>query len=142
VTLIGRAAVAIVIAFALTIGLHAGQEGGGGLKRMPAAGCPSASREFYPCAKVKAAAFKPPRNPDGTPNMNGAWNPFTANGSQNIEDYAGDQFLGPQISLIVDPPDGKVPYLPQWANKRQDNWDHYIDPLGACYLTGVPRQRA
>jgi hypothetical protein len=72
--------------------------------------------------------------------MNGAWNPVTANGSQNIEDFAGDAFLGRQISIIVDPPDGKVPYLPQWANKRQDNWDQYIDPIGSCYFTGVPRQ--
>jgi hypothetical protein len=119
------------------------QEGGGGARvpqRPPAGGCPSISREFWPCAKAKAAAFNPPRNPDGTPNMNGAWNPFTANGSQNIEDFAGSQFLGPQVTLIVDPPDGKVPYLPQWANQRQDNWDHYIDPLGSCYITGVPRQ--
>lgn len=119
--------------------LYAGQEGGGG-RPAQIAGCPSNSREFYPCAKPKAAAFKPPRNPDGTPNMNGAWNPVTANGSQNIEDYPGDAFLNRQVSLIVDPADGKVPYLPQYANKRQDNWDHYIDPLGTCYLTGVPRQ--
>jgi hypothetical protein len=119
------------------------QEAGGGARlpqRPPAGGCPSISHEFWPCAKAKAAAFNPPRNPDGTPNMNGAWNPFTANGSQNIEDFAGSQFLGPQVTLIVDPPDGKVPYLSQWANQRQDNWDHYIDPLGTCYITGVPRQ--
>src|SRR5207253_271334 len=86
--------------------LHAGQDGGG-LRRDPVAGCPGVSREFYPCARAKARTFNPPRNPDGTPNMNGAWNPSTANGSQNIEDYPGDQFLGAQISLIVDPPDGK-----------------------------------
>ena len=120
-------------------GLYAGQDGGGG-RPARIAGCPSVSREFHPCAKEKARAFNPPRNPDGTPNMNGAWNPATANGSQNIEDYAGDTFLNRQISLIVDPPDGKVPYLTQWATKRQDNWDHYIDPLGTCYVTGVPRQ--
>src|SRR5512132_1312796 len=68
-------------------------------ERPPAAGCPSISREFWPCAKAKAAAFNPPRNPDGSPNMNGAWNPFTANGSQNIEDSPGTQFLGPQVTL-------------------------------------------
>ena len=124
---------------ATVIAQEAGR-GGRAPQRPPAAGCPSISREFWPCAKAKAAAFKPARNPDGTPNMHGAWNPFTANGSQNIEDSAGTQFLGPQVTLIVDPPDGKVPYLPQWANQRQDNWDHYIDPLGTCYITGVPRQ--
>ena len=112
----------------------------GGARPAQVAGCPSKSSEFFVCAKAKAAAFTPPRNPDGTPNMNGAWNPATANGSQNIEDYKGDAFLNPQVSLIVDPPDGRVPYLPQYANKRQDNWDHYIDPIGVCWLAGVPRQ--
>jgi hypothetical protein len=119
---------------------HRGPRKGGGPRKTPIAGVRPVSRDFWPCAKAKAAAFKPARNPDGTPNMNGAWNPATANGSQNIEDFPGDAFLNPQITLIVDPSDGKVPYLPQWANKRQDNWDHYIDPLGTCYLTGVPRQ--
>ena len=135
--------VAIALGWIVGVTVVAQEAGGGGGRRPerpPAAGCPSISREFWPCAKAKAAAFNPPRNPDGTPNMNGAWNPFTANGSQNIEDFAGSQFLGPQVTLIVDPPDGKVPYLPQWANQRQDNWDHYIDPLGTCYITGVPRQ--
>jgi hypothetical protein len=143
-----RVSVASTIATALACLLVstpvAGQEGGGGgpagFRAAPVAGCPQISRLFWPCAKAKAATFNPPRNPDGTPNMNGAWNPITANGSQNIEDFAGDAFLGRQISIIVDPPDGKVPYLPQWANKRQDNWDHYIDPIGSCFYTGVPRQ--
>jgi len=148
VTQVFRVSVASTVATALAWSLASvpvtGQEGGGGggagFRATPIAGCPQISREFWPCAKAKAAAFTPPRNPDGTPNMNGAWNPVTANGSQNIEDFAGDAFLGRQISIIVDPADGKVPYLPQWANKRQDNWDHYIDPIGSCFFTGVPRQ--
>ena len=148
VTQVFRVSVASTVATALVWSLASvpvtGQEGGGGggagFRATPIAGCPQISREFWPCAKAKAAAFTPPRNPDGTPNMNGAWNPVTANGSQNIEDFAGDAFLGRQISIIVDPADGKVPYLPQWANKRQDNWDHYIDPIGSCFFTGVPRQ--
>ncbi len=148
VTQVFRVSVASTVATALAWSLASvpvtGQEGGGGggagFRATPIAGCPQISREFWPCAKAKAAAFNPPRNPDGTPNMNGAWNPITANGSQNIEDFAGDAFLGRQISIIVDPADGKVPYLPQWANKRQDNWDHYIDPIGSCFFTGVPRQ--
>ena len=148
VTQVFRVSVATTVATALAWSLASvpvtGQEGGGGggagFRAAPVAGCPQISREFWPCAKAKAAAFNPPRNPDGTPNMNGAWNPVTANGSQNLEDFAGDAFLGRQISIIVDPADGKVPYLPQWANKRQDNWDHYIDPIGSCFFTGVPRQ--
>src|SRR6202007_1872193 len=45
----------------------AGQEGGGGggagFRAAPIAGCPQISRLFWPCAKPKAAAFNPPRNP-------------------------------------------------------------------------------
>ena len=104
------------------------------------AGCPAASQAFYPCAKAKAQAFIPPRLPDGKPDMNGAWTAPTASGSQNIEDYAGDIFLGPAKSLIVDPPNGKVPYLPRWAAKKQENLKEYIDPMGSCYAPGVPRQ--
>jgi len=119
----------------------AGQEGGGGARRTaPVAGCPPLTRDFYPCAKPKADKFDPPRNPDGTPNMNGAWNAGTASGSQNIEDFAGDNFLGPAQTLIVDPADGKVPYLPKWADKKRDNFAHYLDPIGNCFATGVPRQ--
>src|SRR5258705_5208959 len=136
--------IATALAWFLVSAPVAGQEGGAGgaagFRAAPIAGCPQISRLFWPCAEAKAATFNPARNPDGTPNMNGAWSPVTANGSQNIQDFAGDAFLGRQISIIVDPPDGKVPYLPQWANKRQDNWDHYIDPIGSCYFTGVPRQ--
>src|SRR5258705_4809609 len=102
-----RLSLVIVVAVALawmTGAIVIAQEGGGP-RKTPIAGCPPVSRDFWPCAKAKAAAFKPARNPDGTPNMNGAWNPATANGSQNIEDVPGDAFLNPQITLIVDPPD-------------------------------------
>ena len=139
VSIIPAAAIALVW---LSVSAQlAGQEGGGGAARTaPIAGCPPLTRDFYPCAKAKAQAFNPPRNPDGTPDMNGAWNAGTASGSQNIEDYPGDTFFNPARTLIVDPPNGKVPYLPKWATKKQDNWQRYIDPIGSCHLTGVPRQ--
>lgn len=106
----------------------------------PIAGCPSASRDFLPCARPKAERFEPPRLSDGTPDMQGAWIARTANGTQNIEDYPGDTFLSPQITLIVDPADGKVPYLPQYAGQKDRNFTEYIDPWGTCFISGVPRQ--
>ena len=78
-------AFAFFVVYPLFVSSALAQEGGGG-RPVQIAGCPSPSREFYPCAKPKAEAFNPPRNAEGTPNMNGAWNPVTANGSQNIED--------------------------------------------------------
>lgn len=132
-------AVQIVLACVVVSTPAAGQEGTAPA-RAPIAGCPRDSQQFYPCAKPKAQAFTPPRRPDGTPDMQGAWNASTSNGSQNIEDYPGDTFLNPQRTLIVDPPDGKIPYLPQWATKKQQNLKEYIDPWGTCYPSGVPRQ--
>src|SRR5262245_8377211 len=70
------------------------------------AGCPRTSSEFYRCAKPKAAAFTPPRTPDGKPDMQGSWNASTTTGSQNIEEHSGDGFFFRATkSLIVDPPD-------------------------------------
>ena len=112
---------------------------GSGRPQAPIGGCPRTSQQFYPCAKTKAQAFNPPRTPDGKPDMRGDWNNPTTTGSQNIEDYPGDGFLGPQTTLIVDPPDGKIPYQPQWATKKQENLKEYIDPFGTCYPPGVPR---
>ena len=51
------------------------------------------------------------------------------------------------VSVIVDPPDGKVPYQPWAAAKRQDITDHHtnprrlgdVDPQARCLLSGVPR---
>lgn len=106
------------------------------------AGCPRPSQEFYPCAKAKKRTFNPPRTPDGKPDMQGAWNASTTSGSQNIEEQLGDNgfFFGATKSLLIDPPDGKIPYQPWALEKRRDNFDHYIDPYATCYPSGIPRQ--
>jgi hypothetical protein len=105
------------------------------------AGCPRASQELYPCAKAKAAAFSPPRFPNGTPDFQGAWSPQTA-GSQNIEDYLVEDayFFAKQRTLIVDPPDGKIPYQPWGVAQRAKHFKEYIDPFALCYPMGQPRQ--
>jgi hypothetical protein len=106
------------------------------------AGCPRDSQEFYPCAKVKAQAFKPPRTPDGKPDMQGAWNASTTTGSQNIEETAGDGgfFFRATKTLIVDPADGKIPYQPWALAQRAKHFEHYVDPYATCYPSGIPRQ--
>lgn len=105
------------------------------------AGCPRASQEFYPCAKAKAQAFNPPRTPEGTPDMQGAWRALTA-GSQNIEDTPGDGgfFFSAQKTLIVDPADGKVPYQLWALAQRAKHLKEYIDPFATCVPMGIPRQ--
>jgi len=135
-------AVAILLASLLVSPRAAAQESAPareGGRPQTVAGCPGASQQFYPCAKAKAQAFTPPRMPDGRPDMRGAWNNPTTTGSQNIEDYPGDSFLNAAKTLIVDPPDGKIPYQPRWATKKHENLQQYIDPFGTCYPPGVPR---
>src|SRR5258705_1257618 len=109
------------------------------------AGCPSVSARFHPCALAKAKAFSPPRMPDGTPDFQGIWDAPLAMGFQNIEDFPGDPSpggFGPAVTVVVDPADGKVPYLPWARAQRDENVRGFIDPYAQCLPTGVPRQMA
>jgi hypothetical protein len=109
------------------------------------AGCPSMSAKFHPCALAKAKEFSPPRMPDGTPNLQGIWDAPLAMGFQNVEDFPGDPSpggFGPAVTVIVDPPDGRVPYHPWARAQREENIKKYIDPYAQCLPTGVPRQMA
>jgi len=109
------------------------------------AGCPSVSATFHSCALAKAKTFNPRRMPDGTPDLQGIWDAPLAMGFQNIEDFPGDPSpggFGPAITVIVDPPDGRVPYH-TWARaQRDENIAKYLDPYAQCLPTGVPRQMA
>src|SRR5579884_2458137 len=44
--------------------------------------------------------------------------------------------------VVVDPPDGKIPYQPWALAKRNDVVEHHMfdDPQAHCWLSGVPRQ--
>ena len=46
---------------------------------------------------------------------------------------------GPGKSLVVDPPDGKLPMQPWAAAQRKENEAKYIDQNVHCFLSGVPR---
>jgi hypothetical protein len=69
--------------------------------------------------------------------LNGIW----------LETAKGKVPPGRSTSLIVDPPDGKIPYQP-WAKARRDDvlehhtnitkWE-YVDPHTRCFLSGIPR---
>ncbi|MGH9253086.1 MAG: hypothetical protein ACRD3C_00795 [Vicinamibacterales bacterium] len=105
-----------------------------------------------PAAEEKA--WTPPRTPDGQPDIQGFWgNQSRRLATYNIEEAADERhvlFTGNQTdrhSLIVDPPDGKIPYQPWARAKRQDvfdnhteitKWEH-VDPHTRCFLSGVPR---
>ncbi len=99
-----------------------------------------------------------PRTPDGHPDLQGYWDGGPANASHSIEDgccdaiHAAMQSRGPDRlglpePVIVDPPDGRIPYQSWAADRRREylfdmetptELDH-IDPEDRCLLIGVPR---
>jgi hypothetical protein len=88
-----------------------------------------------------ASPFSPPRLPDGTPDFRGIWQ------ARSLA-YIDLEGLGPSggvkpvtKSIIVDPPDGKIPYLPNALKQRDANFKNRVtaDPAANCYQAGVPR---
>ncbi len=53
----------------------------------------------------------------------------------------------PDTVMVVDPPDGKIPYQPWALKQRQQNYENtraadpyeHADPLAKCYMPGIPR---
>ena len=89
-----------------------------------------------------ATPFSPPRlKEDGkTPDFRGIWQ---ARGTAyvNIEGHASENGVRASASIIVDPPDGKIPYKPEALARRQENYRARAasDPSRKCYQAGVPR---
>jgi hypothetical protein len=92
-------------------------------------------------ANAKAAPFSPPRLSDGTPDFRGIWQ------ARSLA-YIDLEGLGPAASpkqsarsAVVDPADGKIPYLPDALKQRDANFKNRAttDPGANCYQAGVPR---
>jgi hypothetical protein len=97
------------------------------------AGCPWEPTQFYPCALAKAKTFNPPRTPDGKPNLQGIWDKSANDIEEHNEPFElTGTYPGP--TLIVDPPDGKVPYQPWAFEQRKVNRERYIAPKAECLL--------
>jgi hypothetical protein len=96
------------------------------------------------CAPVEppeSTAFAPARLWDGkTPDFRGIWR---ARGTAyvNLEGHPGEGGVAPSASIIVDPPDGKIPYTPEALARRDENHRERAtaDPSLKCYQAGVPR---
>ena len=108
---------------------------------------------FWRCAQEKAKTFNPPRTADGKPDFSGYWRNRTS-GSPSLEGTtrtippeaeeafgAGSTPGGGEggKSVVVDPPDGKVPYQPWAAAQIKENAAKYIDQNVHCFLSGVIR---
>jgi hypothetical protein len=87
------------------------------------------------------AAYKAPRTADGTPDLQGIWQVRNSSAAFDLEDHGGALGIPAGRSVIVDPPDGKIPYKPEALAKRQENFKNRetADTLNKCYMPGVPR---
>jgi hypothetical protein len=139
---VNRVLLAVALVSATAVGTAGqGQESGTTLKMRPygqLAGCSEEPARFHACATEKAKTFSPPRTPDGRPNFTGHWNRARVT-SDNIEEHA--EVVGDPggKSLVVDPPDGKIPYQPWALARRDDNAKHYIAPQALCFQPAAPR---
>jgi hypothetical protein len=101
-------------------------------------GCSEKPAEFHRCALERARTFDPPRTPDGRPDFRGYWGRARVT-TDNIEEYAETWESPGGVSMVVDPPDGKVPYQP-WALKARDGHPRqYHDSQASCFVPGPPR---
>jgi hypothetical protein len=97
-----------------------------------------------------SAAWVPPRTADGQPDMQGIWRAGGGGGGggMNVEEQANSngRVGATSRSMVLDPPDGRVPYQP-WARARRDevrdNHLHpnraQVDPRTRAWPDGVPR---
>lgn len=91
--------------------------------------------------QVKAGPFT--RLPDGKPDLQGYWESTNFLTAFDLETHEKAEFGVPAgKGVIVDPPDGKIPYQPWALAKKQELIEHHMfeDPQAHCYLSGVPRQ--
>ena len=90
-----------------------------------------------PGQAATAGRWVPPRTADGHPDLQGFWE---YGGSYFIEGHPADAWTPRATkSLIVDPPDGKIPYQAWAVGKNRQNEETFIDPYANCQ-SGVPRQ--
>jgi hypothetical protein len=88
----------------------------------------------------QSGAYSPPRLSDGTPDLRGIWQ-ARATAYVNIEGHAKEKGIAASKTLVIDTPDGKIPYLPAAKKQRDDNFGkrESADPASNCFQAGVPR---
>ena len=86
-------------------------------------------------------SFSPPRLWDGkTPDLRGIWQ-VRDTAYVNVEGHPAEKGIAASKSIIIDPPDGKIPYKPEALAQRQENYRTRTtaDPSLKCFQAGVPR---
>jgi hypothetical protein len=82
------------------------------------------------------------RMPDGKPDLTGWYQADAGGANYGLENKPGNGLIPGSRGVVVDPPDGKLPYQP-WAraerNERELPHRGYDDPTAHCFVAGVPR---
>lgn len=83
-----------------------------------------------------------PRSADGKPDFRGMWQAPPLFNSNVLEEHAAGFGIQAGKTVVIDPPDGKIPYQ-EWALKERDEHrkaeNAYLDNEGRCVLSGMPR---
>ena len=90
---------------------------------------------------TKTRSFTPTRLSDGTTaDFRGIWQ-VRDTAYVNIEGHAAEGGIAAAKSIVVDPPNGKIPYKPEALARRDQNYRSRAsaDPAIKCYQAGVPR---
>jgi len=103
-------------------------------------GCSEEPGQFHRCAMDKAKAFKPPRTPDGNPNLQGFWSRIAIRNMENIEEHPETMDGSGGTTAVIDPADGRIPYLPWAAAQRDTHFSTYLNPAQLCLPQGSPKQ--
>ncbi len=115
-------------------------------KNAKSAACPRVTipAEFYKCAQEKVKTFVPKkRTPDGKPDFSGVWNP--TRGALDIEEITGQYGDGESAayakvpSLVVDPPNGRIPYQP-WAMEIRRKIAQFSSPANGQVINEAERK--
>ncbi len=91
-------------------------------------------------AQNTASPYSPPRLSDGTPDFRGIWQ-SRGTAYVNVEGHAATKRIAAAKSIIVDPPDARIPYLSDAMKQRDANFKNRTtaDPASNCFQAGVPR---
>ncbi|HEY7338344.1 MAG TPA: hypothetical protein VH639_25890 [Bryobacteraceae bacterium] len=88
---------------------------------------------------AQTVGYKAPRT-GGNPDLQGIWQARTTADSA-LETHGAAGGISAGQGIVVDPADGKIPYKPEAAERRKQNFENRAtaDPLNKCFLPGVPR---
>jgi hypothetical protein len=109
----------------------------------PASGyLPRAYASSLPAHTSVTVGANVPRAGTGRPDLQGVYNGTGMSGSWGLEEHAPKFGFPGGPSLVIDPPDQKLP-IQVWAREEQQKrltgeWAHQ-DPTARCFVGGVPR---